>query len=83
MIKAGVEVYIDISNAIDNTKEIERLELSIADTKEYVALLDKKLLNESFVRKAPQSLVREEMEKKKQAQDKLTMLEEKLQKLRG
>lgn len=83
VIKAGVEVYIDISNAVDNTKEIERLELSITDTKEYIALLDRKLLNESFVRKAPQSLVREEMEKKKQAQDKLAMLEEKLHKLKG
>jgi valyl-tRNA synthetase len=83
VIKAGVEVYIDISNAIDNTKEIERLKESITDTKEYIALLDRKLLNESFVRKAPQSLVREEMEKKKQAEDKLAMLEEKLQKLRS
>lgn len=83
VIKAGVEVYIDVSNAIDNTKEIERIELSITDTKEYIAILDKKLLNESFVRKAPQSLVREEMEKKKQAQDKLAMLEEKLHKLKG
>lgn len=83
VIKAWVEVYIDISNAIDNTKEIERLEVSISDTREYIALLDRKLLNESFVRKAPQSLVREEMEKKKQAQDKLTMLEEKLAKMKG
>ncbi len=82
VIKAGVEVYIDISNAIDNTKEVERLEISISDTKEYIALLDRKLLNESFVRKAPQSLVREEMEKKKQAQDKLAMLEEKLAKIK-
>jgi len=34
------------------------------------------------VRKAPQSLVREEMEKKKQAQEKLKKLEEKLDLIR-
>jgi valyl-tRNA synthetase len=47
--------------------------------REYIAILDKKLLNECFVRKAPQSLVREEMEKKRQAQEKLKKLEEKME----
>lgn len=81
IIKAWIEFYIDISNAIDIEQEEERLKLQIQDMKEYVAILDKKLLNESFVRKAPQSLVREEMEKKRQAQEKLTKLEEKLNNL--
>ncbi len=78
VIKAWVEVYIDTSNAIDIDKEIERIKLAIDDTKEYIAILDKKLLNESFVRKAPANLVREEMEKKEQARVKLKKLEEKL-----
>ena len=43
---------------------------------------DKKLLNESFVRNAPASLVRAETEKKSQALDKLKKLEEKLEKYR-
>jgi valyl-tRNA synthetase len=42
--------------------------------------LDKKLLNEAFVNKAPEKLVRAEMEKKEQAKNKLEKLEEKLNK---
>jgi valyl-tRNA synthetase len=64
------------------TAEVERLKASIADTKEYIALLDRKLLNESFVRNAPPALVRAEMEKKADAQDKLKKLEEKLEKIK-
>jgi hypothetical protein len=44
--------------------------------------LDKKLLNESFISKAPEKLVREEMEKKEQAKEKLFKLQEKLDNLK-
>ena len=81
VIKAWVEVYVDTANALDLEKEIERLKEQILDTKEYIAILDKKLLNESFVRNAPEALVRAEMEKKAGAQNKLNKLEEKLAKL--
>ncbi len=81
IIKAWIEVYVDTSNALDLDKEIERLKFAIDDTKEYILKLDKKLLNESFVRNAPASLVREEMEKKEQSKHKLEKLEEKLRNL--
>jgi valyl-tRNA synthetase len=81
VIKAGVEVFIDTSNALDVEKETDRLKDQITDTKEYIALLDKKLLNESFISRAPERLVRAEMEKKEQAKQKLEKLEEKLTKL--
>jgi len=81
VIKTWVEVYVDTANALDIEKEIARLKAQILDTKEYIAILDKKLLNESFVRNAPEHLVRAEMEKKAQAKDKLKKLEEKLTKL--
>lgn len=81
VIKAWVEVYIDTSNALDLWKEIEKLREAILDTKEYIAILDKKLLNESFVRNAPDHLVRAEMDKKASAEDKLKKLEEKLIKI--
>ena len=80
VIKAWVEVFVDTKNAIDVSKEIDRIKEQIIDTREYIAILDKKLLNESFVRKAPESLVRFEMEKKELARDKLLKLENKLQK---
>lgn len=81
IIKAWIEVYVDTSNALDLDKETERLKFAIDDTKEYILKLDKKLLNESFVRNAPASLVREEMEKKEQSKHKLEKLEEKLRNL--
>lgn len=81
IIKAWIEVYVDISNAIDIDKEAERISLLIEDTKDYILKLDKKLLNENFVRNAPSQLVREEMEKKEQAKHKLEKLEEKLKNL--
>lgn len=77
VIKSGVEVYIDTANALDVEKEQERLKEQIIDTKEYISILDKKLLNESFVRNAPRDLVRSEMEKKELAKQKLKKLEEK------
>ncbi len=80
IIKAGVEVFIDTANALDLNKEIERLSEQIVDTKQYIAILDKKLLNEAFVSKAPEKLVRAEMEKKEQAKQKLQKLEEKISK---
>ena len=82
IIKAGVEVFIDTANALDVEKETERLKEQISDTKEYIAILDKKLLNEAFVSKAPEKLVRAEMEKKEQAKQKLQKLVDKIAKLK-
>lgn len=81
VIKAWVEVFVDTANALDVEKESERLKEQINDTKEYIALLDKKLLNESFISRAPEKLVRAEMEKKEQAKQKLQKLQEKLSKI--
>ncbi|NDK09604.1 valine--tRNA ligase [Candidatus Gracilibacteria bacterium] len=78
VIKAGVEVYVDTANALDLDSERLRLKEQILDTKEYISILDKKLLNESFVRNAPKNLVHEEMKKKEQAKQKLEKLKDKL-----
>jgi len=81
IVKQWVEVYIDTANALDIEKESLRIKEQINDTKQYIAILDKKLLNASFVEKAPEHLVRAEMEKKTQAEDKLSILQDKLDKL--
>lgn len=80
-VKSWVEIYVDTTNALDVKKESGRIKDQITDTKEYISILDKKLLNESFVRNAPEKLVRSEMEKKTEAQEKLKKLEEKLWKI--
>lgn len=77
VVQSGVEVYIDTSNALDIKSEKARLHAEILDIKDYISLLDRKLLNESFVRNAPASLVQKEQEKKEQARRKLEKLEEK------
>lgn len=81
VVKSGVEVYVDTANAIDVESETARLKEQILDTKQYISILDKKLLNESFVRNAPKDLVHAEMEKKQQAVTKLEKLEEKMKSL--
>lgn len=80
-IKSWVDIYVDISNALDMESETSRLREQINDTKEYIAILDKKLLNESFVKRAPADLVRAEMMKKEEARERLIKLEEKLAKI--
>ena len=81
VVKWGVEVYVDTENALDIEAEKIRLKEQIVDTKEYISILDKKLLNESFVRNAPKDLVHGEMEKKEKAKLKLEKLEDKFSSL--
>ncbi|MDA9129142.1 valine--tRNA ligase [Candidatus Gracilibacteria bacterium] len=81
VVKSGVEVYVDTENALDLDVEKSRLKEQIVDTKEYISILDKKLLNESFVRNAPKDLVHSEMDKKEKAKQKLEKLEDKLSNL--
>lgn len=82
VIKAWVEVYIDTSNAIDIDKEILRIKEQILDTKKYLWIINNKLLNENFIKKAPKNLILDEMKKQEQAKDKLTKLEDKLSNLK-
>ncbi|MDR1987848.1 MAG: hypothetical protein LBQ24_03680 [Candidatus Peribacteria bacterium] len=77
-MNSSLEVYVDTSNALDIEKEEERLKSQILDIREYISILDIKLLNDSFILKAPEKLVRAEMEKKEQAIEKLKKLEDKL-----
>ena len=79
VVKLWVEVYVDTANALDIEKETIKFKEQIHNTKEYIAILDKKLLNWTFTERAPQHIVRWEMEKKSQAEDKLKKLEEKLE----
>lgn len=82
VVKSGVEVYVDTANALDLDTEKARIKDQILDTKQYISILDKKLLNESFVRNAPKDLVHAEMTKKEQAKQKLAKLEEKMNNLK-
>ncbi len=61
--------------------EAERLSALIEDKQSYIKTLDEKLLNPNFTKNAPESVVRAEMEKKRQAEEQLQKLREKYEKL--
>jgi valyl-tRNA synthetase len=73
----SIDIFVDTWDIIDSTDEKERLKLLICDKKEYIRIINFKLLNANFVKKAPESLVRIEQEKKLQAEEQLKKLEEK------
>ncbi|MCA9378031.1 hypothetical protein KC711_03955 [Candidatus Peregrinibacteria bacterium] len=56
------------------------MQKEIEDKKDYLRRIDTKLLNESFVKNAPENLVRSEQNKKREALEQLQKLEELLKK---
>lgn len=78
----GVVGDIELSVAvplqeIDVEEEKSRLKEQIQNKKEYLRVLDAKLLNADFVHNAPEKVVRMEQEKRVQAEDQLKKLQEK------
>ncbi len=73
----SIDIFLDMWDVIDSTAEKERLKILIYDKKEYIRIINFKLLNADFVKKAPESIVRIEQEKKIQAEEQLKKLEEK------
>ena len=69
------DIYLPVE-ARDTEAEKARLKAEIYDKKEYIRLLDEKLLNPEFVRNAPERIVRAEQTKKTQAEEQLKKLQE-------
>lgn len=74
-VVGDVDIYLPVE-ARDMEAEKARLKAEIYDKKEYVRLLDEKLLNPEFVRNAPERIVRIEQDKKTQAEEQLKKLQE-------
>jgi valyl-tRNA synthetase len=73
-----LDIYVDAQ--IDSAgleEEKARLQLEIADKKEYLRSISTKLMNPSFAQNAPEKVVRAEMEKQKSTEEQLHKLEEK------
>ncbi|HBA44775.1 TPA: hypothetical protein DEG21_04675 [Patescibacteria group bacterium] len=62
-------------------EEKSRLKLEIEDRKEYIKIIDHKLLNAEFIKNAPESVVRAEQAKKAQALEHLEKLKMKFNSL--
>jgi valyl-tRNA synthetase len=72
-----IELFLELPQGIDNTEEKARIKEQIEDKKEYIRILDLKLLNADFVRNAPAHVVQKEQEKKVQSQEQLDKLQQK------
>ena len=77
----GTEISIPLSENLDLGEEKIKTEEEIKYLKGFMMSVDKKLSNEKFMAGAPQQVVDNELKKKKDAQDKLVLLEEKLKTL--
>ena len=78
--ESGVEVWIDLSGAVDTEKERARIEKEIASVEPYVIQLEKKLSNKEFVKNAPKEVVEKEQQKLEEGKQKLEALKNQLQK---
>jgi valyl-tRNA synthetase len=75
------EFYIPLEGKIDSGKEREQLSKDLEYQKGFIAVLDKKLLNEKFVSSAPAQVVELERKKKADAEAKIKAIEERLSRI--
>ncbi|MBP9732147.1 MAG: valine--tRNA ligase [Candidatus Magasanikbacteria bacterium] len=80
--ESGIEVDIDLSSAIDTTKEKARIEKEIASVEPYVKQLEKKLSNKEFVQNAPKVVVEKEQQKLEEGRQKLQALQSQLKSIK-
>ncbi|MDD2487092.1 MAG: valine--tRNA ligase [Candidatus Gracilibacteria bacterium] len=73
-VVSDIDIFVDLGVNLDAEEEKERLKIQIDDKKEYIKIIDHKLLNNEFVKNAPENIVRSEHEKKRQAQEQLEKL---------
>ena len=77
-----VEVFVDLSGAVDAAKEKERLNKEIEQTNKYLDGLEKKLSNDEFVKNAPPAVLDKEKIKFNEAKEKVDKLNGQLRSLK-
>lgn len=77
-VVGDVEIYLDTSALVDTEAEKERLKSEIKNKREYIRIIDLKLTNKDFIKNAPEKIVRIEQDKKRQAEEQVQKLSEKL-----
>ena len=73
-----MDVYVDLADLIDKPAEIARKEQEVEKLTGFVAAKEKKLLNKSFVDRAPANVVQKERDSLKDLQDQLAAAQEML-----
>jgi len=76
------ELYIPLSQNLNVTAEVARLNQELEYTRGFLETVRKKLTNENFLNNAPQKVIDIERKKQKDAQSRMLVLEKKLKELR-
>jgi valyl-tRNA synthetase len=80
-IVQNTEYFIPFGEAVDIQGEREKIKEELEYTKGFLKSVQKKLGNERFVNNAPEEVVASEKKKQADAEEKITILEEKLKDL--
>ncbi len=82
-VAGEVEILLPLAGLVDLAEEEKRLEKEIAKVQKDVDLFSKKLANEKFVANAPAEILEKDRGKLKDAEEKLAVLRESLDKIRA
>jgi len=81
-IVKSIEFYIPLGNLVDEKEELKKLEADLEYSKSFLQSVNKKLNNKKFVQNAPEKVVNIELNKKKDAEQKIKTLEERIESLK-
>ena len=80
-VVGGVQIFIPLGSLVDLDAEKKRLAEELAQAEKYLASLESKLANESFVARAPAAVVATEREKMAVQKDKIAKLRSQIEQL--
>ena len=75
----GVEIFIPMDDLVDYKKEMERLTKEKSKVEQELDRVAKKLVNEGFLKKAPEALIQQERDKKEKFQEMYDKIEERIE----
>jgi valyl-tRNA synthetase len=81
-VKEGMEIYVPIGGLLDVKSEIERLLKDQAKTDESMTFINRKLLNEDFLKNAPKDIVQKDKAKLNELLNKKEKIQENLKLLK-
>ncbi len=76
--EAGIEIYFPLAKLLDPKVEKKRLKADLKESESYLAVINKKLANESFVNRAPKNVIAAEKAKLQSVEEKIQKIEERL-----
>jgi len=83
LVITDATIYMPLAELVDISKEVERLEKEEEKLISEIERVDKKLANQGFVAKAPESVIKEERAKGEKYRAMLTQVKERLEQLKN